>query len=78
MTINEIVGGVQPHKKCSRQAVHGYLRKLKIKPLGARQIPQIYPDDSLERILAYLGRSGANGKTIRHLRIERDRARRAA
>jgi len=69
---------VQPHKKCAKASIHSYLKKLKIKPIGARQRPQPYPDDSAERILAYLGRNGTRCKTISQLRIERDKARRAA
>lgn len=60
MTIPQILSELRPVKKLSRGRLYVYIRSLKIKPLGSRQIPQQYPADTPHRILFKLGL--ANGK----------------
>ena len=55
MTIQIMLEKLKPFKPMSRETLYANLRRLKIKPLGARQIPQRYPDDSADRILIRLG-----------------------
>ncbi len=55
MTIVEIQSAVAPHKRCSKASIHNYLNTLGIRPVGARQRPQRYPDDAAGKILLYLG-----------------------
>ena len=44
-----------PVKNVSRAQLYRYLRAAKIQPLGIRKKPQIYPEDSVPRLMAYLG-----------------------
>jgi hypothetical protein len=53
-TLNQILREVQVHKPCTRTAIYTYFKRLKIKPLGRRQRPQLYPDESSEMILKHL------------------------
>ena len=55
MTITEIVEANRPLKSLTREGLYPHLRALKIKPLGARQRPQRYPEDAAERVLLRLG-----------------------
>jgi hypothetical protein len=55
MTVNQIHGIVRQHKPVSRTQLYNYFEALKIKPIGARQRPQRYPDDAPFRILIRLG-----------------------
>ena len=55
MTITEIVEAIRPLKSLTREGLYPHLHALKIKPLGARQRPQRYPDDTAERVLIRLG-----------------------
>jgi hypothetical protein len=55
MTLEEIQAIVSRRKPMSRQHLYTYIKALKIKPLGARQRPQRYPDDAPFRILIRLG-----------------------
>lgn len=55
MTINQILDEINVHKACSLPQVKRYLKAAGISPLGARQRPQPYPEDSGKRILVYLG-----------------------
>jgi hypothetical protein len=55
MTLQEIRQIVSEKKPISRQHLYTYLQDLKIKPIGARQRPQRYPDDAPIRILVRLG-----------------------
>lgn len=55
MTLTEIIVAVAPFKPMSRETLYTHFRALKIKPLGARQCPQHYPDDTAERVLLRLG-----------------------
>ena len=55
MTIREILHALDPVKPMTPNALYTHLRALKIKPVGVRQVPQQYPDDTLDRILSRLG-----------------------
>jgi hypothetical protein len=55
MTINEILEALRPAKPMSRVTLYSHMRVLKIKPIGARQKPQRYPNDVPNRILQRLG-----------------------
>lgn len=55
MTIEQITQTVAAVKPASRRQVARYLAACGIAPIGARQRPQNYPEDSAERILQYLG-----------------------
>jgi hypothetical protein len=70
MTLVEIQKTINRRKPCSLVTVRRYIRKIKIKPLGMRQKPQIYPDDAAEKILARLGLT----PTMAQLRAERAKA----
>ena len=55
MTIDQILKHVRPLKRMSRPMIYLHLRNLNIKPLGIRQRPQRYPDNTPQRILKSLG-----------------------
>jgi hypothetical protein len=55
MTIEQILKRIRPIKRMTRPTLYFHMKKLKIKPLGVRQVPQIYPDDVPERVLKRLG-----------------------
>jgi hypothetical protein len=55
MTIHEITEAIQPHKLVSKRQVIRYMNACKIKPSGARQRPQRYPDNSANLVLVHLG-----------------------
>ena len=63
MTVKQIIEAIEPHRKISRETVYVHLRRLRIKPLGVRQNPQNYPDNTPEKILKRLGI--ANGRTLK-------------
>ena len=42
---------IRVHKTCSEIQARRYLTKLGIKPIGMRQRPQRYPEDSAARII---------------------------
>lgn len=67
MTIKEILAQVNAHKRMSRETLYVKLRIHKIEPIGERQCPQIYPDDTPQRILIPLGllKPKTNGKRPR-------------
>ncbi|HWH79907.1 MAG TPA: hypothetical protein VNT76_21145, partial [Candidatus Binatus sp.] len=59
---------LSPDKPMTQATLYGYLRRFKIKPLGAiRQCPQQYPDDTPARILKGLGltRNARNARNRR-------------
>lgn len=60
MTITEIQKRVAAHRKLSRNSLYPYFEVLKIKPIGCRQRPQQYPDDSAARIIIHLGGRGSS------------------
>ena len=55
MTVDQIHLAVKKHKPCSRRNVFRFIATLKIKPLGHRQRPQQYPEDTPAKILSHLG-----------------------
>jgi hypothetical protein len=76
MTIQQIHAKVNRHKQVSRAQLYAYINACQIKPIGARQRPQPYPDDTAEKIIAYLG--SPKIVSMRTLKAERKKARRAA
>jgi hypothetical protein len=84
--MDQIITRVSEFKPCSTSTVIRYIRAVGIKPIGARQKPQRYPEDSALRILIHLGFRPDPKKaepqprvpSMRQLRTERARARRAA
>lgn len=58
MTTEQILEQLAPAKPMTRATLYTWLRKLRIKPLGARQHPQQYPDDTPQIILHKLGLNG--------------------
>jgi hypothetical protein len=76
MTVLEIKRELNVHKRVSRAQVYNYLKALKIGPIGARQKPQRYPDNTAERIIEYLGFPKI--VSMKALKAERKKARRAA
>jgi hypothetical protein len=54
-TLDQILVELHQAKFCSRRQIQRYLKFLKIKPVGTRQIPQRYPADSTAQILRHLG-----------------------
>ena len=92
MTIEEIHKEVSAVKPVSRRQVLRYMKAAFIQPIGCRQRPQPYPDDTAERIKKLLGlngnghrkpaaRNGGNGRegvvTMPALRKARAAARKA-
>lgn len=55
MTIQEIRDELKPVKPLSRERLYFYFRKFKIRPVGIRQIPAQYPDDTPQRLLLRFG-----------------------
>jgi hypothetical protein len=65
MTIYQILKTVCPAKgKITRRHVYRYLHACKIQPLGIRQRPQQYPEDSAKRILCHLGLATAPAEPV--------------
>jgi uncharacterized protein YjbK len=74
MTVIQIQQKICERKPCSLLTVRRYIRKAKLQPLGARQRPQNYPEDSAERILAYLGLNSVKMPTLGQLKTIRTKA----
>ena len=55
MTVLEILDRVCERKHMTRATLYSYFRRLKIKPIGAQQKPQRYPEDAAEKVLVHLG-----------------------
>jgi hypothetical protein len=55
LTIAEVLDVMKEHKPVCREMLYNYLRRLGIKPIGARQRPQLYPPDTAKKILTHLG-----------------------
>jgi hypothetical protein len=55
MTVIQIQKALRPYKKVSLTRTRVYIKKYGIYHLGPRQRPQLYPEDSAERILRGLG-----------------------
>lgn len=54
-TIDQILSDVRKFRPISRQHLYRRMKELKIEPLGIRQRPQFYPDDTACVLLAQLG-----------------------
>ena len=50
--IENILAEVHEHKTCTKRQVYRYLKLFGIEPVGIRQRPQLYPDDTAEQILS--------------------------
>lgn len=78
MTIEEILEEVSQRKQCSKRTLFRYLDVLDIQPLGARQRPQHYPEDSAAKVLEHLGlRDATPHKPARVISVNRLLAARA-
>lgn len=56
MTITQILIELLPYREMSHTTLYKHLHALRIKPLGkVRQSPQLYPPDTVERVLSRLG-----------------------
>jgi hypothetical protein len=55
MTIREILAQIEPFKPITREGLYPHLKALRIRPIGVRQVPQRYPDDTADRVLKRLG-----------------------
>ena len=55
LTIQQLLDAVSRQKRMSVRTLYANITTLGIKPLGARQIPQLYPPDTAQRILARYG-----------------------
>lgn len=55
MTIDEIHSQIARVKPVSRRHAQRFLKQLNISPIGARQRPQHYPENSAQLILQHLG-----------------------
>lgn len=60
ITLEDVRAAVAANGKAvSARQLLRYFTALGIKPEGARQRPQIYPPDATDRVLEYLGLTGA-------------------
>lgn len=55
MTVEQMLEEVADVKPMHRKTLYNNIRALGIKPIGARQIPQLYPPDTAQKILARYG-----------------------
>jgi len=56
MTITQILIEISPYREMSHATLYKHLHALRIKPVGkVRQSPQLYPDDTVKRVLSHLG-----------------------
>lgn len=79
MTVQEIHRLVCRHKPVSRNQLYVYFKACSIKPIGARQTPQRYPEDSADKIIEYLGfPKVVSLRTLKAVRKKARRERRAA
>lgn len=58
MTVQQIIAELKPEKPISRETFYSYCRRFKIRPLGVRQRPQLYPADTVTRLRLKLGLVG--------------------
>lgn len=59
MTVPEIQRDLSRRgKRVSRATLFQYFRRFKIRPLGVRSCPRIYPDNAADTIAAKLGMNG--------------------
>ena len=54
-TLKEVLGEVHKHRSFTKEGLYPHLHRLGIKPIGARQRPQLYPADTAKKILHHLG-----------------------
>ncbi len=66
MTVREILDEVTRYKPMTRENLYLHFKKIKLKPIGVRQVPQQYPDDSGVRVLIRLGFKKPTRKTRKH------------
>ncbi len=69
MTVPEILARVGEFKPVSRTQLYHYFKAVKIQPIGARQKPQRFPDDSADRILIHLGFKNGTAKATHSVEI---------
>ena len=55
VTVYEVREELKQYKPLSRESIYTNIRALGIKPVGARQRPQLYPPDTAARILKRYG-----------------------
>lgn len=55
ITLKQIHASVTRVKPVSRRQLFRYLKRLKIKPVGMRTVPRLYPDDAADLIVTELG-----------------------
>lgn len=73
MTVQQIITELKPEKPISRETFYSYCRRFKIKPLGVRQRPQLYPADTVMRLRIKLG---LNGRVSVSSKISRNKSNR--
>ena len=71
MTIKEIQVTVARYKACSKGSIYAYMSALGVKPIGTRQRPQRYPEDTGLRILMHLGYKPDLGRAGVHTKLPR-------
>ena len=78
-TVEAILAEIHEYKTCSKQQLYRYFAAFHIEPIGARQRPQLYPNDTAQRILAKFGIAPEDPGivTMDDLRAERAKARKA-
>lgn len=54
-TVLQIVEELKPYKPVTYRQVHRYLKRFKIQRCGVRQNPDLFPDESADKILNKLG-----------------------
>lgn len=88
--LNSVLKEIHAVRPCSKGHLRRLLLQFDVQPIGKRQRPQLYPDDTAARILAGLGlaphpTNGTNGNghaaagrlpTLTQLKAERTKARR--
>ena len=67
MTLTEIIVALAPYKPMTRDTLYKHFRALKIKPIGARQRPQHWPENTPERLLKRLGFKPCKSRNARKL-----------
>jgi hypothetical protein len=76
--VKEILAEVRKHKNCSRPSLLAYIKHVGIEPIGRRQRPQLYPDDTADRVIKWLGFKETDGKivSLKKLQVARRKSRR--
>jgi transposase len=55
MTLKDIQTEIERHRPASRETIYRWLKRYGLRPVGPRQRPANYPDNTARRILAALG-----------------------